>query len=88
MEIVIKSGSEDYFNHQSYFEILCNKSEIYNVKKIIEKKVHNFISTDIEWKPLNYIEINKKEKEDVEKFFYSLDDDDDVQNVYSNVKYI
>ena len=88
MEIVIKSGSEDYFNHQSYFEILCNKSEIYNVKKIIEKKVHNFISTDIEWKPLNYIEINKNEKEDVEKFFYSLDDDDDVQNVYSNVKYI
>ena len=28
------------------------KNEIYNVKKELEKKINNFISTEIEWIPL------------------------------------
>ena len=59
--------------------------EIYNVKKNLEKTIANFISTEIEWIPLNNVDINNQKKDEVTEFFDSLEDDDDVQNVFSNV---
>ena len=60
-------------------------SEIYNVKKNLEKIIANFISTEIEWIPLNSVEVNKENKDNVVDFLETLEEDDDVQNVYSNV---
>ena len=60
-------------------------SEIYNVKKKLEKIISNFISTEIEWVPLNSVDVNKEREEPVINFLETLEDDDDVQNVYSNV---
>ena len=60
-------------------------NEIYNVKKNLEKIIVNFISTEIEWIPLNSVEVNKDNKDRVVDFLETLDEDDDVQNVYSNV---
>ena len=60
-------------------------SEIYNVKKNLEKIIANFISTEIEWVPLNSVEVNKENKDNVIDFLETLEEDDDVQNVYSNV---
>ena len=60
-------------------------SEIYNVKKNLEKIIANFISTEIEWVPLNSVEVNKDNKNSIIGFLETLEEDDDVQNVYSNV---
>ena len=61
-------------------------SEIYNVKKKLEKIVANFISTEIEWVPLNSVNVTSDRREDVIEFLENIEDDDDVQNVYSNVQ--
>ena len=61
-------------------------SEIYNVKKKLEKIVVNFISTEIEWVPLNSVNVTNDRREDVIEFLETIEDDDDVQNVYSNVQ--
>ena len=53
----------------------------------MEKKINNFISTEIEWIPLNKVEISKEKEEDLVNFFESLEEDDDVQNIYSNAKF-
>ena len=50
----------------------------------MEKKINNFVSTEIEWVPLNSIEIAKQKHEDIMNFFETLNEDDDVQKVYSN----
>ena len=60
-------------------------SEIYNVKKNLEKIIVNFISTEIEWVPLNSVDVNKNNKDCIIDFLETLEEDDDVQNVYSNV---
>ena len=52
------------------------------------KKITNFISTEIEWVPLNNVEIFKDQNEDLINFFEILEDNDDVQNIFSNVKFI
>ena len=62
-------------------------NEIYNVKKKLEEKISNFISTEIEWIPLNSVDISKDRQEDIIQFLETLEDDDDVQNIYTNVKF-
>ena len=37
--------------------------------------------------PINNIEISKEEKDDAVKFLEILEDDDDVQNIYTNLKF-
>ena len=51
-----------------------------------ENTISNFLSTEIEWVPLNKIELLPVEKEEIINFLGILDDDDDVQNVYTNAK--
>ena len=65
----------------------CSIDDIYNVKKELEKEITNFISTKIEWIPLNKVKPSKEKNEDLINFFMSLQEDDDVQNVYSNVEF-
>ena len=81
------SGADECKSNNDFHEIQCSVIEIYNVKKELEKKINNFISTEIEWIPLNKVEISKEKNEDLISFFEILEDDDDVQNVYSNAKF-
>ena len=62
-------------------------NEIYNVKKKLEKEIENFISTEIEWIPLNNVEVSKEKNDDLINFFETLEEDDDIQNVYSNAEF-
>ena len=86
LELAIESGADDCLSYNQFHEIHCPMTEIFNVKKNLEKKIDNFISTKIEWLPLNVIKIDYKKKNDVVEFINNLLDDDDVQNVFSNVK--
>ena len=85
-ELAIDSGADECISYEEFHEIQCPMSEIYNVKKKLEKIVANFISTEIEWVPLNSVDIPNDRKENVIEFLEAIEDDDDVQNVYSNVK--
>ncbi len=88
LELAIEAGAEECKTNNDFHEIQCAVNEIYNVKKELEKEIQNFISTEIEWIPLNNVEISKDKQEDLINFFDLLDEDDDVQNIYSNVKFI
>ena len=78
------AGADDCIFYEDHYEIQTNKDEIYNIKTLIEKEITNFISTEIEWIPLNKIELNADDKEKMIKFLEILEDDDDVQNVFTN----
>ena len=86
-ELAIESGADECISNKDFHEIQCPMSEIYNVKKELEKTIINFISTEIEWVPLNSVNIEKEKVENAIDFLETLEDDDDVQNVYSNVNF-
>ena len=86
-ELSIEAGANECYSNEYFHEIQCDMSKIYNVKKKIEKNIINFLSTDIEWIPLNNVEINDESKEDTIKFLETLEEDEDVQNVYTNLKF-
>ena len=87
-DLAIESGAEECISYDDFHEIQCAFSEIYNVKKKLEKIVTNFISTKIEWVPLNSVSVVKDREEIVIEFLETLEDDDDVQNVFSNFKIV
>jgi YebC/PmpR family DNA-binding regulatory protein len=86
-ELSIEAGADECISNSEYHEIQCPMNEIYNVKKKLEEKISNFISTEIEWIPLNSVEISKDRQDDIIQFLETLEDDDDVQNIYTNVKF-
>ena len=85
-ELAIDSGADECISHDKFHEIQCSVNEIYNVKKKLEKIVANFISTEIEWIPLNSVNVTNDRRDDVIEFLETIEDDDDVQSVYSNVQ--
>ena len=87
-ELATNAGAYECKSENDFHEIQCPVSEIYNVKKELEKKISNFISTEIEWVPLNSVKISKEKNEDLINFFELLEDNDDVQNVYSNAEFV
>ena len=78
------AGANDCIFREYYYEIHTNNDEIYDVKNLLEKEISNFISTEIEWVPLNKISLNEEDKEKMNKFLEILEEDEDVQNVFTN----
>ncbi len=87
-ELAIEAGADECISQEEFHEVQCVSNEIYNVKKNLENTIANFISTEIEWVPINSVDIQNDEKENVIEFLENLEDDDDVQNVFSNVNLV
>ena len=86
LDIAIDAGAEECHSDNEIHEIHCEKNKIYEVKKKLEMTVKNFISTEIEWIPINNVIISKDIFDEISDFLDSLDNDDDVQNIFTNLK--
>ena len=86
LELAINGGAEDCSSSGSHHEVITAKNNFYKVKLEIEKKIEEFISTGIEWLPINKISLNKEKTKFVINFLETLEDDDDVQHVYANLE--
>ena len=86
LELAINGGAEDCLSDGPYHEVITKKENFYKVKLEIEKKIQEFISSGIEWLPINKISLNKEKIKSVLDFLEKLEDDDDVQHVYANLK--
>ena len=82
--LAIDAGANECIFHEYYYEIQTDKDKIYDVKNIMEKEISNFISTDIEWTSINKINLNEEDKEKMINFLEILNNDDDVQKIFTN----
>ena len=87
-ELATEAGADECITKINFHEIHCSISKIYDVKKELEKEIKNFISTEIEWIPLNCIKVPKEKNEDLVNLFNTLEEDDDVQNIYTNAQLV
>ena len=86
-ELAIEAGADECKTNIDFHEIHCSIDKIYDVKKDLEREIKNFISTEIEWIPINSIQISKEKNEDLINFFETLEENDDVQKIYSNAEF-
>jgi len=86
LELAINAGAEDCSSNNSYHEIITIKENFYKVKIEIEKKILEFISSGIEWLPINKISLDEEKTKCVLNFLEMLEENDDVQYVYANLE--
>jgi len=86
IELAINGGAEDCFSIGMYHEIITLKENFYKVKIEIEKTIQDFVSSGIEWLPLNKVTLDQEKTKSVLNFLELLEDDDDVQYVYANIE--
>ena len=84
LEYAIDSGAEECISTSNFHEILTEKNESYEIKKKLEKNISNFISTQIEWISLNKAELSNEKKDLFNEMIELLEEDDDVQSIYTN----
>ena len=86
LELAVETGAEECISNENFHKIFCSKEQFYKVKTAIEKKVDNFIHSGIEWYALNQLDLKEDQYKSAVSLLESLEEDDDVQNVYSNLK--
>jgi len=83
-EIAINAGAKDCVSLDEIFEIVTEKEDFYKIKTELEKKIETFNYSSIEWRPLNYIDLNKDQSEHIVEVLTALEELDDVQNIFTN----
>ena len=66
--------------------IRCAFNDFGNMQKALEEKNIATISAEVEWIPLNLVELGEEEAQEVLKLVDKLEQDDDVQKVFHNLK--
>jgi len=86
--IAIESGAEDidYNEEENILDVYTKTEELEKVKENLINKKIEIDSSCLGWVAKNNVDVNEKEKISCEKVFEELDEKDDVQNIYSNIK--
>lgn len=87
MEIALGAGAEDLNKDEDTgnFEITCQTSDFEAVKKALEAAKIKAESSEITMLPKNLTKVDVATTKSVLQLLEALEDNDDVQNVYSNV---
>lgn len=83
----IESGAEDIYWHNNLLDIYTKPEELEKVRKTLEEKEIKTETASLDWVAKEEIDADQKTKESCEKLFESLDENDAVQEIYSNLKH-
>ncbi|MBZ9578164.1 YebC/PmpR family DNA-binding transcriptional regulator [Patescibacteria group bacterium] len=82
----IEAGAEDIYWHDDILDVYTKPEELEKVKKNLEEKEIKIDSASLDWVAKEMIEVEEKEKQACQKLFEALDENDAVQDIYSNLK--
>jgi len=85
MELALEAGAEDVVEEDGGFQILTNPDDFSTVKETMDEAGIKFLSASIDMIPKNVVEVtDEKVAAQLLRLLDNLEDNDDVQNVYSN----
>lgn len=84
MEAAIEAGAEDVTTDEDGHTIICGFEDIGEVSKTLEDKLGEAETVKAIWKAQNTVPVDEEKAQSLMKLIDTLEDDDDVQNVYSN----
>jgi len=79
---MIEGGAEDWEQHQEKLIIYCQPNNLQSLNNHLQTLNLNIISSELEYLPKETIQIKEKDKWD--SFLAELEQDDDIQNYYTN----
>ncbi|MBN9274333.1 MAG: YebC/PmpR family DNA-binding transcriptional regulator, partial [Mesorhizobium sp.] len=85
MEAAIEAGADDVeSDDEEGHTIYCAFDAIGDVSKALEAALGEAASVKAIWKPQNNVPVDEERAQSLMKLVATLEDDDDVQNVYAN----
>jgi YebC/PmpR family DNA-binding regulatory protein len=84
MEAAIDAGAEDVQSDEEGHTIYCTFEDMNEVSSSLEKTLGEAESVKSIWKPQNNVPVDEERAQSILKLVNTLEDDDDVQNVYVN----
>ncbi len=87
MMLALDAGAEDFSEEEDSFEILTDPDELGVVREALEKEGIAYASAEVSMIPQNYVSVTDETVlKNLQRTLDLLDDDDDVQNVYTNLE--
>ena len=83
--LALDADAEDVKDEGDVYEIVCAPENLTNVKSKLEESGLNFISSEVEFIPQNYVYLDEKQCDTFQKMVDKLEESDDVQEVIHNV---
>ena len=87
MEAALEAGADDVSSNEDSHEVITSVEGLRDVAKTLEAKFGNSKKAALIWRPQNMIAVDDEAGEKILKLIGSLEDNDDVQNVYVNAEF-
>ena len=85
MEIALEAGADDLQTEDAdVFEIYTTPEAFEQVRQVLEKNKIPTVEAKLGMIPANYIKLDEQKSKQMMRLMEMLDDQDDVQNVYTN----
>ncbi|MDX1717125.1 MAG: YebC/PmpR family DNA-binding transcriptional regulator [Anderseniella sp.] len=84
MMAAIEAGADDVASDDDGHVIICAFENLGEVSSALEKELGEADSVNIVWKPQTMTDLDEDKASTLMKLMGALEDDDDVQNVFSN----
>lgn len=85
-EDVIESGAVDFIEDDGCYIIYTEKEDYESVCEYLKNKGYSFLSSEIGMVPDNYVSLSDEEAAKVSNLIDILEEDEDIQNVWHNLK--
>ena len=87
MEIIIDAGADDMQTEEDFFEVQISLENFEKVRKALLDKKITIENASLQWVAKNTIPIKGEDAEKVIRLIETLEDNDDVQNVFTNADF-
>ena len=84
MEIVLDAGAEDMKSEDEVFEITAEPEAFDDIEKALGEKGIETASAEVTMVPDTTVHLEGKDADKMQNLIDALEENDDVQNVYSN----
>ncbi len=84
MMLALDSGADDFSADDECYEILTSPENFSSVREKLEAEKLDFLEAEIKYVPQNYVSVTEEQAVKLERLIDALEDNDDVQNVWTN----
>ena len=88
MEIIIDAGADDLQTEDDFYEITTDIESFEAVRKALIENDIKIENASLQWIAKNTVKVTGETAEKLMKLIDNLEDNDDVQNVYTNAEFI
>ena len=84
MSVALDAGAEDIRDEEEDFEVITPPEDFETVKKALDDASIPYADSEVTMLPQSYVSVTGKAAEQMYKLMEALEDNDDVQKVYTN----